>query len=181
MDMPHSNQPRANPPPTRPRVTPVRVVRTRKRTRSANIARDSVEMALVYLAESIYHHGNIAPPPLPQGVHALSDLTGRNLALYVLGATHDISRAQRSRRDIRLESDDVAYFNVFRASVDESNESVFRRIMQEHRFFMSATHRVLAMGGGHPPQWGANLCDLETNERFAAQQNFGTLQFNSGI
>ena len=81
--MPHSNQPRANPPPTRPRVTPVRVVRTRKRTRSANIARDSVEMALVYLAESIYHHGNIAPPPLPQGVHALSDLTGRNLALYV--------------------------------------------------------------------------------------------------
>ena len=83
--MPHSNQPRANPTPSEPTIHPPQRVYPRRSERRPDRPDDSVEIAALYLLESIYHHGNVATaPPLPEGFSAVSELTGLSLASRTL-------------------------------------------------------------------------------------------------
>ena len=164
--MPHSNQPRANPTPSEPTIHPPQRVYPRRSERRPDRPDDSVEIAALYLLESIYHHGNVATaPPLPEGFSAVSELTGLSLASYIVRATHSVSHAQRSGSDIRLGPDDKAYFNVFRKNPEESNAIVLQRILSEHRAFMKATSHAITNQGEPSLHWRENLRELEQRER----------------
>ena len=164
---------------TRPAEAPVfaqtRRISKKKRTLNARNSRDAVEMAAVYSMELFLQHDSIeSMPPLPEGISTVSALTGRSLALYIVEAAIRVSSAQRSVSDIRLDASDVSYFDVYRQD-GESNATVFRRIMQQHRVFMAAILQSLSIGHDATPHWRAGLDELDNDERLAERQAMATL------
>ena len=151
-----------------------RTRRTSKKARTldANNSRDQVEIAAVYSMELFLQHDSIAAmPPLPEGVSTVSALTGRSLALYIVEAAQRVSSAQRSVSDIRLDASDVSYFDVYRQD-GESNATVFRRIMQQHRVHMAAISQSLSIGHDVIRHWKD---ELDRDEHLAERQAMATL------
>jgi hypothetical protein len=125
--------------------------------------------------ELFLQHDSIATmPPLPEGVSTVSTLTGRSLALYIVEAADSISSAQRSVSDIRLDASDVSYFDVYRKRGD-SNATVFRRIMRQHRALMAGILQTLSIGGDATPEWKESLDELDEDDRFAQRQAMVTM------